>query len=42
VAAPVKAAQRRLAEDVELAVLEDDDLGSVICYVQNQVSGYAG
>ena len=41
VAAPVKAAQRRLAEDVELAVLEDDDFGSVICYVQNQVSGYA-
>ncbi len=30
-----------LAEGVEFAVLEDDDLGSVIAYVQNQVSGYA-
>ncbi|MBM4274591.1 MAG: hypothetical protein FJ134_09065 [Deltaproteobacteria bacterium] len=40
-AAPVKAAQRRLAEDVELAVLEDDEYGSVIAYVQNKVSSYA-
>ncbi len=39
--APVKVSQRRLGEDVEFAVLEDDDFGSVIAYVQNQVSGYA-
>jgi hypothetical protein len=40
--APVKAAPRRLGEDVELAVLEDATYGSVIAGVQNQVSGYAG
>jgi hypothetical protein len=39
--ATVKAAQRRLAEGVDFAVLEDDDFGSVIVTVQNQVSGYA-
>lgn len=41
IAAPVKTAQRRLAEDVELTVLEDDNFGSVIAYVQNKVSSYA-
>ncbi|MBM4293369.1 MAG: hypothetical protein FJ126_00475 [Deltaproteobacteria bacterium] len=41
-AAPVKAAQRRLAENVELAVLEDDEYDSVIAYVQNKVSSYMG
>ncbi len=41
VAAPVKTAQRRLAEEVEFAVLEDDTYGSVIAYVQNRVAGYA-
>lgn len=41
VAAPVRTAQRRLAEEVELAVLEDEIHGSVIAYVQNRVSGYA-
>jgi hypothetical protein len=40
-AAPVKVAQRRVAEEVELAVLEDDTYGSVAVYVQNKVSGYA-
>jgi hypothetical protein len=40
-AAPVKVAQRRLAEEVEFAVLEDDDYGSVVVRVQNMVSGYA-
>ncbi len=40
--APVKVAQRRLAEEVEFAVLEDDTYGSVIVQVQNLVSGYAG
>jgi hypothetical protein len=40
-AAPVRVAQRRVAEEVELAVLEDDTYGSVAVYVQNQVSGYA-
>lgn len=39
--APVRVAQRRLAETVEFAVLEDDDLGSVTAYVQNKVSSYA-
>jgi hypothetical protein len=39
--APVKVAQRRLAEEVEFAVLEDDTYGSVIARVQNKVSGYA-
>ena len=39
--APVKVNQRRLGEEVQFAVLEDDDFGSVIAYVQNQVSGYA-
>ena len=40
-AAPVRVAQRRLAEELEFAVLEDDTYGSVIALVQNQVSGYA-
>ena len=40
-AAPVRVAQRRLAEEVEFAVLEDDTYGSVIVQVQNQVSAYA-
>jgi hypothetical protein len=39
--APVRLNQRRLAEEVQFSVLEDDDSGSVIAYVQNQVSGYA-
>jgi hypothetical protein len=39
--APVKTAQRRLGEDVEFAVLEDDDFGSVVAIVQNGVSSYA-
>ncbi len=39
--ATVRMAQRRLAEEVELAVLEDDTYGSVVAYVQNKVSGYA-
>lgn len=37
----VKVYQRRLGEEVEFAVLEDDTYGSVVAYVQNQVSGYA-
>jgi len=40
--APIKTAQRRVAETAQFAVLEDDTYGSVIAYVQNQVSGYAG
>jgi hypothetical protein len=40
--APVRVAQRRVAEGVEFAVLEDDTYGSVIARVQNRVSGYAG
>lgn len=40
-ASPVRVAQRRLAEEVEFAVLEDDTYGSVIVQVQNLVSGYA-
>jgi len=40
-AAPVRVAQRRLAEEVEFAVLEDDAYGSVIVQVQNQVGSYA-
>lgn len=40
-AAPVKVSQRRLAEEVEFTVLEDDTYGSVIARVQNRVSGYA-
>jgi len=36
----VKVYQRRLGEEVEFAVLEDDAYGSVVAYVQNQVSGY--
>jgi len=40
-AAPVRVAQRRLAEELEFAVLEDDTYGSVIAMVTNQVSGYA-
>jgi len=39
--ASVKVYQRRLGEEVEFAVLEDDTYGSVAAYVQNQVSGYA-
>jgi hypothetical protein len=39
--APVRLNQRRLGEEVQFAVLEDDDFGSVIAYVQNQVSSYA-
>jgi hypothetical protein len=39
--APVKAAQRRLGEEVEFAVLEDDDFGSVVAIVQNRVGSYA-
>ena len=41
VQAPVKIAQRRLVEEVQFAVLEDDTYGSMLAYVQNQVSGYA-
>jgi hypothetical protein len=41
-AAPVKAAQRRLSEEVEFTVLEDDTYGSVVAVVHNLVSGYAG
>lgn len=41
VSAPVRVAQRRVTEEVELAVLEDDTYGSVVVYVQNQVSSYA-
>jgi hypothetical protein len=40
-AAPVGVSQRRLGEEVQFAVLEDDDYGSVIAYVQNRVSSYA-
>jgi len=36
----VKVYQRRLGEEVDFAVLEDDTYGSVVAYVQNQVSGY--
>ncbi len=39
--APVGVYQRRLREEVEFAVLEDDTFGSVVAFVQNQVSGYA-
>jgi len=39
--APIKVNQRRLGEEVEFAVLEDEYFGSVIAYVQNQVSSYA-
>jgi hypothetical protein len=39
--ATVKVYQRRLGEEVEFAVLEDDAYGSVAAYVQNRVSGYA-
>lgn len=37
----VKVYQRRLGEEVEFAVLEDDTYGSVVACVQNRVSGYA-
>jgi len=37
----VKVYQRRLSEEVEFAILEDDTYGSVVAYVQNQVSSYA-
>lgn len=40
-AAPVRVNQRRLAEEVEFMVLEDDSYGSVIVQVQNLVSSYA-
>jgi hypothetical protein len=40
-ASPIRVAQRRLAEEVEFAVLEDDTYGSVIVQVQNLVSSYA-
>jgi hypothetical protein len=40
--APVRVSQRRLAEEVEFAVLEDDDYGSVMAVVQNKVGSYAG
>ena len=40
-ATTVKVYQRRLSEVVEFAILEDDTYGSVVAYVQNQVSGYA-
>ena len=36
----VKVYQRRLGEEVEFAVLEDDAYGSVVAYVQNQVNSY--
>jgi hypothetical protein len=36
----VKVYQRRLGEEVDFAVLEDDTYGSVVAYVQNQVSSY--
>ncbi len=39
-ATTVKIYQRRLGEEVEFAVLEDDTFGSVVAYVQNQVSSY--
>jgi hypothetical protein len=39
--APVRVSQRRLAEEVEFAVLEDDDYGSVIAYIQNKIGSYA-
>jgi len=41
VAAPVKTAQRRLSEEVEFAVLEDEVYGSVVAVVQNMVGSYA-
>jgi hypothetical protein len=37
----VKVYQRRLGEEVEFTILEDDTYGSVAAYVQNQVSTYA-
>jgi len=37
----VKVYQRRLGEEVEFAVLEDDTFGSVAAYVQNRVGSYA-
>ena len=40
-ATTVKVYQRRLSEEVEFAILEDDTYGSVVAYVQNQVSSYA-
>jgi hypothetical protein len=36
-----KVYQRRLGEEVGFAILEDDTYGSVVAYVQNQVSSYA-
>jgi len=41
VSAPVKVSQRRLGEEVEFAVLEDDTYGSVVVWVQNRVESYA-
>jgi hypothetical protein len=40
-ATTVKVYQRRLSEEVEFAVLEDETYGSVMACVQNQVSSYA-
>jgi len=40
-ATTVKVYQRRLSEEVEFAILEDDAYGSVVAYVQNRVSSYA-
>jgi len=39
--APVGVNRRRLGEEVQFAVLEDDDFGSVLALVQNKVSSYA-
>ncbi|MCL4503094.1 MAG: hypothetical protein M1438_14775 [Deltaproteobacteria bacterium] len=39
--APVGINQRRLGEDVQFAVLEDDNFGSAVAIIQNRVSSYA-
>jgi hypothetical protein len=36
----VKVYRRRLGEEVEFAILEDETFGSVVAYVQNQVGSY--
>ncbi|OPX20373.1 MAG: hypothetical protein BZ151_04405 [Desulfobacca sp. 4484_104] len=41
ISAPTRVTERRLTESIEFSVLQDDDLGSVLVYVQNQVPGYA-
>lgn len=41
ISTPTQVTDRRLTEKIDFAVLEDDELGSVVVYVQNQVSGYA-